>query len=139
MKKFPLLIIAIIACICTSLIAEDSTGTNNQKASTPVGTFAAELPSASGMGRLIVLHIFENGNAIRTSIYVGEPKGDYIEEGTWVVKNGVLSLTLANTAEAPEEIELSFNIEQGGLRSVKYDENPMGKNEVFFTRIQESF
>ncbi|MGC9316009.1 MAG: hypothetical protein ACP5G4_10360 [bacterium] len=108
-------------------------------ADSPVGTFAAELPSASGMGRLIVLHIFENGNAIRTSIYVGEPKGDYIEEGTWTVKNGVLSLTLANTAEPPEEIELSFKVEQDGLRSVIYDESPMGNNEVFFTRIQESF
>ncbi len=119
---------------------ELSSGESEGKAGdSAVGTYVAELPSASGMGRVILLHIFENGNAIRTSVYVGEPKGDFVEEGTWTVKNGILSLTLANTAEDSEEIELQFKVEPEGLRSVEYDESPMGKGEVFFTRIQESF
>jgi len=105
----------------------------------PFGTYVAELPSASGMGRLIVLHLFENGNAIRTSVYVGEPKGDYIEEGKWTVEKGEVKVILANTAVPPKEVYLSFKYDSEGLRSTAYDETPMGKDTVFFTRIQKSF
>ena len=105
----------------------------------PVGTYVAELPSASGMGRLIVLHIFENGNAIRTSMYIGEPGGDYVEEGKWLVEKGELKIILANTSEPPKDIYLSFKYDIEGLRSTSYDETPMGKAEVRFTRVAASF
>ena len=105
----------------------------------PFGTYVAELPSASGMGRLIVLHLFENGNAIRTNVYVGEPQGDYIEEGTWTVEHGEVKVLLANADASAKETYLSFKYDIEGLRSTTSDETPMGKTQVFFTRIEKSF
>ena len=105
----------------------------------PFGTYVAELPSASGMGRLIVLHLFENGNAIRTNVYIGEPQGDYIEEGTWTVEHGEVKVLLANADASAKETYLSFKYDIEGLRSTTYDETPMGKTQVFFTRIEKSF
>ena len=100
----------------------------------PVGTYVAELPSASGMGRLIVLHLFENGNAIRTSVYIGEPQGDYVEEGTWSAKNDGVSIILKNSAG--ENVVLFFKVGSEGLRSTDYDETSMGKSEIKFTRVR---
>jgi|GEM_PF-3324117 len=105
----------------------------------PEGMFVAKLPSASGMGRLTIIQLFENGNAIRTSVYVGEPQGDYIEEGTWGAENGVINVVIENTAEPPEEIEFVFRVDSGGLTSIKYDETPFGKTKVRFTRVPEGF
>lgn len=105
----------------------------------PEGVFAAELPSASGMGRLIVIHLFENGNAMRTSVYIGELQGDYVEEGTWSADDGVVNVVLKNTAQPPVDVELSFKFDSGGLTSTSYDESPMGKTEVHFTRVAKSF
>jgi hypothetical protein len=136
--KFKSIIIAMFAAIILVGI-----GIANEKAETIpdpfFGSYVTELPSASGMGRLIVLHIFENGNALRTNVYIGKPNGDYIEEGTWSIQDGILTVIIANTAEPPEEIELIFTVEENGLRSVKYDESPLGNSEVFFTRVQKSF
>ena len=101
----------------------------------PEGMFVAKMPSASGMGRLIVIHLFENGNALRTNIYIGEPGGDYIEEGTWSAENGTVSVVLKNTAEPPVDVELSFRVDSGGLTSIKYDETPFDKEKIRFTRI----
>jgi len=105
----------------------------------PVGTYVAELPSASGMGRLIVLHLFENGNALRTSTYVGEPQGDYVEEGTWKVLDGEVKVLLANPDDASEEINLSFKYDIEGLRSTVYDETPLGRETIRFTRVLPSY
>ncbi|HDG68327.1 MAG TPA: hypothetical protein ENG11_04195, partial [candidate division Zixibacteria bacterium] len=49
----------------------------------PVGAYAAKLPSADGMGRIIIIHLFSNGNAMRTNVYIGKPSGDYVEQGKW--------------------------------------------------------
>ena len=104
----------------------------------PEGMFVAKIPSASGMGRLIVIHLFENGNALRTNIYIGEPGGDYIEEGTWSAENGAVKVVLKNTAQPPVDVELSFRVDSGGLTSIKYDETPFGKEEIRFTRAPDN-
>ena len=143
MKKtvLKILVLLIAALLLQGCRASDELSYHLSESYTdePVGSYVAELPSASGMGRMIVLHIFENGNALRTSVYVGEPEGDYVEEGTWVVEKGELKVNLASTSEPPKEVYLSFKYDSEGLRSIEYDESPMGKESVFFTRVQKSF
>ena len=135
-----LVLLSIVATMMLIMFIGCATSDKMTKANTsPAGMFVAKMPSASGMGRIIVIHLFENGNALRSNIYIGEPSGDYIEEGTWSEKDGVINVLLKNTAEPPVDVALSFKYDSGGLTSIKYDETPMGKKEIRFTRVEKSF
>ena len=130
---------AIIALALAFFIGCATSDKMTKASTSPEGMFVAKLPSASGMGRIIVIHLFENGNAMRSDIYIGEPSGDYVEKGTWSEKDGVINVLLKNTAEPPVDVALSFKYDSGGLTSIKYDETPMGKTEIRFTRVEKSF
>jgi len=109
----------------------------------PVGMYVVKLPSASGMGRVIILHIFKNGNALRSNIYIGRPHGDYVEEGKWQQNADTLKLTLTGYTSryGKEKISktLLFKIVQNGLVTIKYDETPFGRKQIRFTKVPESF
>ena len=135
-------LLLLLTIVAVSLVMFLGCATSNKTAradDSPEGMFAAKMPSASGMGRLIVIHLFENGNALRTNVYIGEPEGDYIEEGTWSADDGVVNVVLKNTAQPPKDVKLSFEVNSEGLTSIKYDETPMGEEVVFFTRVAEGF
>lgn len=134
-KAFLILIIislALFGCVTSGKMAKASSAS-------PEGMFVVKLPSASGMGRLTIIQLFENGNAIRTSVYIGEPEGDYIEEGTWTIEHGEVKIILKNTAVPPKDVELSFRVDSEGLTSIKYDETPFNKTDIRFTRVPEGF
>jgi len=95
----------------------------------------AEMPSASGMGRLIAIHLFENYKALRTNIYIGEPDADYFEEGIWRSEGDTVKLVLMSTAQPPVEVELIFRLDCNGLTAFKYDETRSGQKGIIFTRI----
>jgi hypothetical protein len=104
----------------------------------PEGMFVTQLPSADGMGRAVILQLFENKNALRTYAFLGKPQGDYIEEGTWNITGDAINVVLKNTANPPQDVALSFKLVSDGLISIKYDETPSGKTVVKFTRVPES-
>ncbi|MCD6319462.1 MAG: copper resistance protein NlpE N-terminal domain-containing protein [Candidatus Desulfofervidaceae bacterium] len=106
----------------------------------PIGTYAAKLPSASGMGRIAIIHLFANGNAMRTNIYIGKPKSDYIENGVWEMKGKTLIVTLTiekDNAGIEKKKVLKFKLEGNNLISTQYDEKPFGESEIKFTKISE--
>ena len=139
MKKIFLMFIIAAFALAMFIGCASTNEMAKADSASPEGMFAAKLPSASGMGRLIVIHLFENGNALRTNVYIGEPGGDYVEKGTWNEKDGVINVLLKNTAEPPVDVALSFKYDSAGLTSTKYDETPMGKTVVFFTRVAKGF
>lgn len=99
-----ILVVSLVMFLGCAATDELSTSLSESYSDSPEGTYVAELPSASGMGRMIVLHLFENGNAIRTNIYIGEPDGDYVEEGKWVVERGEVNLEPSHDAPDTEHI-----------------------------------
>ncbi|MCD6595281.1 copper resistance protein NlpE N-terminal domain-containing protein [bacterium] len=106
----------------------------------PVGLYTVKLPSADGMGRVALIHIFANGNAMRSNIYIGKPKGDYIEEGVWKMKGKTLIVTLTieqSKAGIKKNRILKFKIDGNKLIATQYDEKPFGKKEIKFTKIPE--
>ena len=117
----------LFGCIGCDKLAEGS----------PAGTYISKLPSASGMGRITIIHLFANKNALRTNIYIGEPKGDYVEEGTWSEENGKIIIVLEISGEQPKKIELTFQMAGKDLISTEYDEKPFGREEIKFVRIPE--
>ena len=119
----------MFGCIGCDKLAEGS----------PVGTYVSKLPSASGMGRITIIHLFANKNALRTNVYIGEPGGDYVEEGTWSEENGKIIVVLETSGEQPKKTELTFQKDGKNLISTEYDEKPFGKEEIRFTRIPEDF
>ena len=106
----------------------------------PVGTYAAKLPSASGMGRIAIIHLFENGNAMRTNIYIGKPEGDYVEDGKWKSKGETIEviLTVEQSRTVKKQKILKFKIDGENLIATQYDEKPFGKAQgIEFVRIPE--
>ena len=100
-----LTLLSMLGCASTD---ELSRHLSESYSDSPEGMFAAKMPSASGMGRLIVIHLFANGNALRSNIYIGEPGGDYIEEGTWSASEGEVTVLLAKPDDSGKKTELSF-------------------------------
>jgi len=129
-------VVFLLLVLAFSLFAGEGT----VDSTSPVGTYVAKLPSASGMGRIAIIHIFENGNAMRSNIYIGKPEGDYIEEGKWSLDNDVLKVEL-KVGESKMGVALmrtlKFKFDGKDIVSIKYDETPFGKKEIKFTRIPE--
>jgi len=133
---FPILAI-LLSILSVCAVSQETAKTDSISFT---GTYAAKLPSASGMGRIAIIHIFANGNAMRTNIYIGKPKGDYIEEGVWKMKGKTLIVTLTieqSKAGIKKNRILKFEFDGDNLISTQYDEKPFGKKEIKFTKISE--
>ncbi|MCD6530890.1 copper resistance protein NlpE N-terminal domain-containing protein [bacterium] len=106
----------------------------------PVGAYAAKLPSADGMGRIIIIHLFSNGNAMRTNVYIGKPSGDYVEQGKWEIKDNIITVAVEKERKGPAVIgsKLKFRLEKDGLVPIQYDETPFGeKLTIKFVKLSE--
>jgi len=106
----------------------------------PVGSYAAKLPPADGMGRIIIIHLFSNGNAMRTNVYVGNPSGNYVEQGKWEIKDNIVTVTVEKERKGPAVIgsKLKFRLEKDGLVPIQYDETPFGeKLTIKFVKLNE--
>jgi len=128
----------LLGCLGCAALKVPSHSVSESSSIAPEGVFVAEMPSASGMGRLIAIHLFENGKALRTNIYIGEPDGDYLEEGSWSAEDNTVKLVLKSAAQPPVEVELILRLDRNGLTALKYDETRSGKKGIRFTRIPDN-
>lgn len=94
------LAVALVFAFCESSLSESNSY---------VGTYAVDLPSASGCGRRVVLELFSDESFLFVQRYLCRPwSNKQISKGAWKMEDG--RVILAST-----DGEVHFSIGDGGL------------------------
>ena len=80
------------------------------------GIYRTELPSASGMGRVIHLLLYPDNSFVFIEKYLGrEPDAGFVSSGQWRQADTVLELSLSQRDGEPIQEQLKFQIQDKRL------------------------
>jgi uncharacterized lipoprotein YbaY len=98
------------------------------------GTYYAQLPAADAAGRIVMLVLAPDGQALLATLFIGKG-GPILEEGTWQQNGGQADVQITTQSGQPGQENFVFEPQGDKLVATQYDRANWGSAGLTVTRV----
>src|SRR5262249_51208559 len=99
-----------------------------------VGSYAAILPAADAVGRIVTLDLGIDGSATMTTQFIGKGTPS-TESGTWTADDNNAVVAFTQVDGKPEDNRITWTLKGNNLATTAYDKNQYGSAGLPLQRV----